>query len=182
VLRPREKAPLANFLVVLQPVRERNAPPSDAQAIPADGGVGVRIKAGSQTDIALFATADSASAEGIRLTGAAAWLRGGDARPVAYAIHRGTRLDVAGGTLIESTVKLDAAVRLEARGALACINLAEPAEVKLLAGKEATKVSVNGKPIAARLDASLRVESLRPDGKGILVLRLEPGTYQVVLQ
>ncbi|MBM4046628.1 MAG: hypothetical protein FJ279_16075, partial [Planctomycetes bacterium] len=182
VLRPREKAPLANFLVVLQPVRERNAPPSDAQAIPADGGVGVQIKAGSQTDTALFATADSASAENIRLTGAAAWVRRGDAGPVAYALHRGTRLDVAGAPLVESTAKLDASVRLEARGASACINLAEPAEVKLLTGKEATKVSVNGKPIAARLDASLRVESLRPDGEGILVLRLEPGTYQVVLQ
>ena len=163
VLEPATKSGTASFLVLLQPVAVDEEPSLAPSRLVVEGGLGARLHGDERTDTVLFASTGSAFADGVRLAGAAGWVRTGKSGLMACALHRGTRLEVGGVTMLSSSAPVDVVLQLQGEAATAHISLKAPAELRLRTGPRMTRVTVNGKTAKAE-----------PDDQGVVTLSIKP--------
>jgi hypothetical protein len=162
VLKPHGKVAAANFLVVLEPLRDLASPAATIKAVPAHGGCGVRVTDRGSTAVALFATGPTATAADLSLHGAAAWTRTVAGRLEAFALHRGTRLALGEQTLVEASAPLDVTVLFGDAATLAHANAATPVTLTLAVGARRHLTLDGQTATAARMTADQASVHLSP--------------------
>ena len=184
-LRPREKCLHANLMGILYPARTADEKATmdfltKIQKIEGNNCVGASIQCGKASDIVLFdgkiderREPRTISADGISTDGCRCMVRkGSKGEVVAFAVHRGKKLDADNITLISALQLITAAFSLEANGMQGSINLVAASTVQVRLFKKPKEVYAGNKTIDFSFD----------DEKNLLTFALSFGDHQILIK
>jgi len=184
-LRPSEKCLHANLMGILYPARTADEKATmdfltKIQKIEGNNCVGASIQRGKASDIVLFdgkiderREPRTISADGISTDGCRCMVRkGSKGEVVAFAVHRGKKLDADNITLISALQLITAAFSLEANGMQGSINLVAASTVQVRLFKKPKEVYAGNKTIDFSFD----------DEKNLLTFALSFGDHQILIK